>query len=207
MGEYTRVGTSASKVVALIGALIAVRDSITLILTAEVLSIIFGIIGIILAIILFIAMNIFDANIRKNIPFEWWLLLLVGGVMLIFSIMLGMSNLFLPAILILIACLVEIVCERKDYIASKIVILIGSIWSIIVAFGMLSSGDVLTIITGVVGLTCAVLLLLSLFPKLSSKIPYAWWFILILGFIIFTWIDIIGGTIIMVGWILFLMAY
>jgi hypothetical protein len=53
----------------------------------------------------------------------------------------------------------------------------------------------------------ALILILSLWDKVDIKIPFAWWVVLIAGFVIFTWLSIFSGTIIMVGFLLMLMAY
>jgi hypothetical protein len=51
------------------------------------------------------------------------------------------------------------------------------------------------------------ILLLTLFDKIDIKIPYSWWVVLIIGFVIFTWVSGVSGTIIMVAFILLLMAF
>ena len=63
------------------------------------------------------------------------------------------------------------------------------------------------IIGEVLGIIFAIVLLLTLFDKIDIKIPYSWWVVLIIGFVIFTWVSGVSGTIIMVAFILLLMAY
>ena len=47
----------------------------------------------------------------------------------------------------------------------------------------------------------------ELFKTLEDEFTYTWWVVLIIGFVIFTWVSTVSGTIIMVGFILILMAF
>ena len=69
------------------------------------------------------------------------------------------------------------------------------------------SENISLIARGIVGIIFAIILLLTLYDKIDIKIPYAWWVVLIIGFVIFTWISGVSGTIIMVAFILILMAF
>ena len=79
MGETTKVGISASKVVALIGALIAIREAITyfFIASGNPLFILWGIIALVIAIFIFISLDIIDFK-KFHLPFIWWILLIFG---------------------------------------------------------------------------------------------------------------------------------
>ena len=67
MGETSKVGISASKVVALIGALVVIQASIGYLATADVLNILYGIIGLIFAAVIFISLDIVDFK-KVKIP-------------------------------------------------------------------------------------------------------------------------------------------
>ncbi len=200
MGQRSVVGISASKVVALIGSLILIADSIILISTLEWYNIFFGILGIIGALVIIISLRIIELR-QVYIPYEWWILLLVGGLLLImFALGSGGSALLRGSIIIVIAGVLEILSEKRDYTTSEIVAWIGAILTIV--FSILS-GDILRIFIGII---CAFILILALLDQLK-EIPFTWWVVLILGFVIFTWADIIGGTIVLIAFVLILMSY
>ena len=67
----------------------------------------------------------------------------------------------------------------------------------------------------VFGLLLVILLIIVIFDWVDLKvIDYSWWFVLIVGFVFFTWITpatyigpAIGGILILIAFILILMAY
>ncbi|MFX1448245.1 MAG: hypothetical protein ACFFCG_08915, partial [Promethearchaeota archaeon] len=59
----------------------------------------------------------------------------------------------------------------------------------------------------IIGIIFAIFLILTLYEKIDIKIPYSWWVVLIIGFVVVTWVSGVSGTIIMVAFILLLMAY
>ncbi len=201
MGESSKVGISASKVVALIGTLILIRDSIFYFYTAYWVAIIFGILGLIIAFFIFDSLEIIDFK-KIKIPYIWWVLLIIGIVLLLFEYLVGPS--FLAGILVIIAAIIEILSQKKSYTASKIVALIGAGYLIYESIMFILGGN---IAIAIVGIIFAIVLLLTLFDKIDIKVPYSWWVVLIIGFVIFTWITPVSGTIIMVAFILLLMAY
>ncbi len=252
MGEHSIVGVSASKVVALIGALFAFSAGLNLMFTPDIVSILCGIVIFVLSIILIIAINVFGVNIRRNIPYEWWLLLLIALGLFIFYIILyylpfisvldseaeegifdRILNIFslseagsevpilfdarvillLSILLIILGCVLKVLGERntKIYTSSKIVVSFGACWAIIEAILLILSSDIVRIIIGIIAVVLAILLILSI--PASIKLPYSWWFILIIGFIYFVLLapyfsyTIISGALVLVGFVLILMAY
>lgn len=206
--NMAKVDISASGVVALIGALILIAESVLYIQSLRLFGVIFGIIGIVAAIIIILTIQIVEIE-NFPIPFEWWSLLLVGGLILILFLVAGnfMTTAVTGAILILIAGIIEFLAENKDYLASQIVIFIGSILTIFGSILLFASMNALNIFLGILGLIAGIILLLAMLENVDIKVPYDWWIILIIGFFIFTWVYSLAGTIILVGFVLFLMDY
>ncbi|MBY9004800.1 MAG: hypothetical protein KGD73_12565 [Candidatus Lokiarchaeota archaeon] len=209
MGESSKVGISASKVVALIGTLVLIRDSIYYFNTLHWLAILLGIVGLIIAFVIFDSLEIIDLK-KLKIPYIWWVLLIIGCLLVLFDFLVGAepsivwNASYLAGILIIIAAVIEILSQKKEYVASKIVTLVGACWVIYEAIIGILEGN---IAVPIVGIIFGIILLLTLFDKVDIKVPYAWWVVLIIGFVIFTWVSTVSGTIIMVGFILILMAF
>jgi hypothetical protein len=201
MGESSTVKLSASRVVALIGILILIRDSIGYFYTLLVIPILLGVLGLIIAFVVFDSLEIIDFK-KLKIPYIWWVLLIIGAILILFEFLVGPS--YLAGILVITAAIIEILSQKKEFTASKIVAIIGAAWLIYECILFILSGN---IAIAVVGIIFAIVLILTLFDKIDVKIPYAWWVILIIGFVIFTWVSAVSGTIIMVAFILLLMAY
>jgi len=199
--ETTKVGISASKVVALIGALVVIQVSISYFYTSDVLNILYGVIGLIFAAIIFISLEIVDTK-KVKIPYFWWVLLIIGVLLILFGYLAGSS--YLAGVLVLIAALLEFLSQKKTYAESKIVALIGACYLIYESVMLFLSAS---IALSIVGFVFALLLILTLQTNIDVKIPYAWWVVLIIGFVVFTWVTPISGTIIMVAFILILMAF
>lgn len=212
MGESSKVGISASKVVALIGTLILIRDSISYFYTTDVLAILFGVVGLIIAFVIFDSLEIIDLK-KLKIPYIWWVLLIIGLLLILIDYLVGMQPgagwiaSYLAGILIIIAAIIEILSQKKEYAASKIVTLIGACYAIYESIMFILGGSIASIALAIVGIIFGIILLLTLFDKVDIKVPYTWWVVLIIGFVIFTWVSQVSGTIIMVGFILILMAF
>ena len=207
MGESSKVGISASKVVALIGTLILIRDSINYFFTGNWLAILLGIVGLLIAFVIFVSLEIIDFK-KLKVPYIWWVLLIIGVLLLLleFVVRSGFST-FLAGILVITAALLEILSQKKSYTASKIVALIGAGWLIYESIMFILGGSIAQIALAIVGIIFAIILLLTLYDKIDIKIPYSWWVVLIIGFVVFSWVSGVSGTIIMVAFILLLMAY
>ena len=201
MGESSKVGISASKVVALIGTLVLIRDSIFYFYTTNWVAILFGVLGLIIAFVIFDSLEIIDFK-KLKIPYIWWVLLIIGIVLLLFEYLVGPS--FLAGILVITAAILEILSQKKSYTASKIVVLIGAGYLIYESIMFILGGNYALAIVGII---FVIILLLTLLDNIDIKIPYSWWVVLIIGFVIFTWVSGVSGTIIMVAFILLLMAF
>ncbi len=102
------------------------------------------------------------------------------------------------------AAILEFLSQKKSYAPSKIVAVIGAGYLIYESIMFILRGN---IALAIVGIIFGIILLLTLFDKIDIKIPYSWWVVLIIGFVIFTWVSGVSGTIIMVAFILLLMAF
>jgi len=201
MGETSKVGISASKVVALIGALVVIQVSISYFYTGIVLNILYGVIGLIFAAIIFISLEIVDLK-KFKLNYFWWVLAIIGVLLILFGYLAGSS--YLAGVLVLIAALLEFLSQKKTYAESKIVALIGALYLIYESVMLFLSAS---IALSIVGFVFALLLILTLQNNIDIKVPFAWWVVLIIGFVVFTWVTPISGTIIMVAFILILMAF
>jgi hypothetical protein len=209
MGESSKVGISASKIVALIGTLVLIKMCIDFFLLTPTswVAILLGIIGLLIAFVVFDSLEIIDFK-KLKVPYIWWVLLLIGIVLLLFEFLVRESyTFFLSGILMIIAAVLEILSQKKSYTASKIVAVIGACYLIYESIMYILDGNVLLGPPAIVGIIFAIILLLTLFDKIDIKIPYAWWVVLIIGFVIFYWVTTISGTIILVAFILLLLAY
>ena len=204
MGETSKVGISASKVVALIGALVVIRVSISYFYSGNVINILYGVIGLIFVVIIFMSLEIIDLK-KARVPFLWWILLIIGALLILFGYLAASG--YLAGILVLIAALLELLSQKKTYAESKIVALIGACYLIYESEMLLLSGSPINIALSIVGFVFAIILFLTLQDKIDIKVPYAWWVVLLIGFVIYTWVTPVSGTIIMVAFILILMAF
>lgn len=200
MGETSKIGISASKVVAFIATLILIRDCISYFYTTDVLAIIFGIVGLVLAFVVWASLGIIDMK-KLVIPYYWWVLLIIGLFLILVEYLVGPN--YLAGILMITAAIVELLSQKKPYPASRIVALIGACYAIYEAIMDMLGGN---IGAAIVALIFAIVLILTM-TNIDIKIPYTWWVVLIIGFVIFTWAYTVSGTIIMVAFILILMAF
>jgi len=214
--------SGATKVVALMAALVLIREGIWLFWNSSGINIFFGIMEIILAGILIIVLNIVDFGVPffKKL-FLWWIILILGILVLMFEIFASGYNILTAAstgfllggLLVVIAAILELVASKQKMKASQIVALFGAaytIFEIILLFLTSSTSPLFTqnIYHGILGIIFVALLLISMQKKIDLKIKYEWWVVLIIGFVLFSWVGSgIGGTIILISFILMLLAY
>ena len=218
MGERTRVGLSADRIVALITALLMVGVGVNRILSDNIWVILFCIVSIILGVFLIIVLNVFEVEALKKIPYGLWILALITGVLILICILgafQGFLDLFLlPTILMACATLINVTSEKQSYVPSKIVVLAGAALACYESGLLFVSYEgvelVVGIFFGIIGILLAAMLILSLS---KIKIPFAWWLVLIIGFVFF-WIfqnifffTDATGIILLVRFILMIFAY
>jgi len=107
--------------------------------------------------------------------------------------------------------------QKKPYKASKMVAIVGAGFAGYECVVLMLSGITLYIVNAVFGLILIIILLLLIFEVVDFKIfNYSWWVVLLIGFVIFTWISPYaagypvlgyGGMIILIAFILIVMAF
>ncbi|MEJ2249090.1 MAG: hypothetical protein P8Y97_05445 [Candidatus Lokiarchaeota archaeon] len=176
MGEKTSLGITASKVVSLVGILVLIREAVILFQKTDLGSILFGVLWAVFAALIFFSLNIINLP-KFKIPYRWIILLVIGAVLLVLAIF--FTKTYLSATLILIAFLLELLSEKKTYVESKIVVLIGACIAIYESIMLIISTDPSNVVAGIFGIIFAVIILLSLQQQVDVKVPYVWWIILI----------------------------
>jgi hypothetical protein len=217
MGEVTTTTEkiTAPKLLAFIGMLYTLALGITYFnaVPADALYVLWGIICLVIAFLIFVALEFIDFGPVK-IPYQWWIILIFGVVLVLLVYFFGGS--YFAAILLLLAALIELIMEKKPYKASKMVLLVGIGFSIYDCFVLFLSGNAIYIVNGVFGLILLIILLLILFDVVDFRVlDYSWWLVLLIGFVIFTWVsqfavgfpvDGFGGTIILIAFVLIVLA-
>lgn len=218
MSEAPKGEISASKVIAFIGMLFTVQFAIFFFYAVTIFTGIFvlwGIICLLIAFLIFITLGLISFGPLSKIPFQWWILLIFGAILVLIAYL--YISYYLPAILILMAAFIELIMQKKPYKASKMVAIVGAGFAGYECVVLMLSGFPLYIVNAVFGLILIIILLLLIFDVVDFKIfNYSWWVVLLIGFVIFTWISPFaggypvvgyGGTIILIAFILIVMAF
>lgn len=228
MAEAPKEKMTASKVVAFLGMLftfalgIAFFYGVTLITPLYVL---WGIICLVIAFLIFVSLGLISLG-KFKLPYTWWMLLIFGAIVVLityvgttfsFGSISLYPGIYFPAVLLLMAFLLELLLSKKSYKASKMVAIAGCAFAVYDCILLFRTSVPLLIVNAVFGLILIVILLLVIFDLVNFKIfDYSWWFVLLVGFVIFTWISVFafgfpaagfGGIIILIAFILILMAY
>ena len=248
MGETDKIvrfeeETSPSKFIALIGVLFMIFEAIAFFYQSdpETIFILYGILEILFAAVIFLSLSLISLW-KIKIPYFWWLLLVFGAVLVVFDflaadkgfvypLMLMLDFTYFPAILILLAGLIEFIQQKKEWKASLILTLLGAgfaVWDCILVFGYWSrpgfagtrSGQYFTY--GFFGLIAVIILLLTIQKWVDIKIPFTWWGLLTVGLLLFNMVTPIasefayneelavggfGGAILLIAFILHLKDY
>ncbi len=204
---------TAPKLLVFIGMLFTLALGITYFYGAgDPLNILWGIICLVIAFLIFVSLELISFRPVK-ILYQWWIILIFGIVLVLLVYFFGGG--YFPAILLLLAALIELIMAKKPYKASKMVLLVGIGFSIYECFMLFLSGNTLAIINGVFGLILLIILVLILFDLVDFKVlNYSWWLVLIVGFVIFTWVSPLaggiltgyGGTLILIAFVLMVLA-
>ena len=215
--------SGATKVVALMAALVIIREGIALFWILTPLNIFYGIMEIVLAGILVIVLNLIDFGVPFfNKLFTWWIILIVGLLVMLFEILglylvttsiltqLALAGTYLlGGILTVIAAILELTASKQKTKSSLIVALFGAVYAIFESIVLFAIGGGWNIYHGIIGIIfVAILLIISMQTKIDIKIKYEWWVVLIIGFVLLTWVTPgIGGTLVLISFILMLLAY
>lgn len=235
MGEESRE-MNAPKILYIIAMLFMLLEAVAYFWVSEAvgdaLLILFGILNIVFIFLMFISLNLVGTGPVK-IPYFWWLMLIIGVLLILFGYLVadfwGYGTMlltlgfvwgvvpwpYLAGSLVLLAVIIELLAKKKDFGASKIVGLLGialTIFDCIVIF--MSYTEALPIVHGVFGIILAVVLLILMLGLIDIKIPFNWWVLLTIAFVIFAWVSPFalgaypaagwGGLFLMIAWILVL---
>ncbi|MBN1799926.1 MAG: hypothetical protein JW891_00370 [Candidatus Lokiarchaeota archaeon] len=185
--------------------------------TAGGLMIFAGIMLFILGIIVILVIDILrygDATLQKMSVFtkfyRFEVLLILGVIILLlefvginFAVAITGTDIWLLGGLLLIIAGIMEAFKKKEMKASKLMALIGCVFAVINIIGLFASGTTQTIFDGILGIIIVILLLLSMFEKIKF-IPYQWWMVLILGFILWAYLIGIAGILVLISFILML---
>lgn len=197
----TSIGLTTSKLVALCGALQIIIDAIAA-FNAGGLAILGGVLGLVFAVFIFVSLQIVEIK-KFKLPYEWWLLLIFGIIMILLDFWVAGS--FLGGVILIIAALLELLIAKRTVSASRFVCAVGAGWTIYDGIFMFIAGGV-GIVSGIIGLILGAILLISILVK--GKIPFEWWTVLLIGFILRYLLIGFGmsGTIVLIGFLLILVA-
>ncbi|MFX1308719.1 MAG: hypothetical protein ACFE8C_03405 [Promethearchaeota archaeon] len=210
-------GLTGVKVLAMMGALFLFWDAVTYFYGGIGINILWGILALLFAAVIFLGLKFWDV-IPFSLPFNWWILLIIGVVSIIIGLTGsfgagGSTSSYWSGTVVTMAALIDLFGERKGWKASKMMALLGAafgVYDCIIIF----MGGVLTvdaILNAVFGLILAVILIIIIFDLVDIKIPYEWWVLLVIGFVFFFWVvgsavvaqlalAFTGTIVILVGW-------
>ncbi|MFX1488482.1 MAG: hypothetical protein ACFFBI_05000, partial [Promethearchaeota archaeon] len=119
---------TATKLLLYLGILFMIADAVFMFYSSVIL-ILYGILELVLAAVVFLSLNLVSLGPVK-IPYKWWILLIVGVILLVFGILVfpfigGYQFLFFSGILVVMAALLELLLPKKDWKAHKIMLLLG----------------------------------------------------------------------------------
>jgi hypothetical protein len=211
MGEESREMT-APKIMYFIGMLFILMDAIAYFwfaseaLFGDNLLIIFGVLNLVLIIIMFLSLELVGTG-RIKIPYFWWLMLIIGALLIVFSYLIanfwdyGMYMYVLiefwnvapipyfSGSLVILAVLLEKAPKIKDIKSSKVVTILAILLTIYDCVAMLIiNSDEIFLISAIFGIILAVILLIVVLGFINIRIPYTWWVVLAFAFVIYIWV-------------------
>ncbi len=213
---------SAMKILGLIAVLFWFFDAVSyfqayatevmLFTTGDALLILFGILELVFALYVFLALKYWEL-IPIKLPFFWWILLILGVVSLIFGYLGGAILLhvtfnmqYWAGTVAIMAALGNFFSEKKGWKVSKMWALLGAaigIYECILLFYGFSMGAPADyLVAGIFGLILCILLIIIIFDFVDIRIPYEWWVLLILGFMFFAWISLYASVFALAGYYL-----
>ncbi|MFW9819457.1 MAG: hypothetical protein ACFFE5_07590 [Candidatus Thorarchaeota archaeon] len=211
MGEESREMT-APKIIYFIGMLFLLFDAVAYFwlssssFTGDGLLNLFGVLNLIFIIIMFLSLELVGTG-RVKIPYFWWLILIIGVISIIFSYLIanfwnygeyfvGLLEIFnvtpipyFTGSLIILAVLMEVAPKIKDLKSSKVVAIVGILFTIFDCVVMiLLATETFFLITAIFGIILAVILLIIVLGFIDIRIPNNWWVVLTFAFAIYIWV-------------------
>ncbi|MFX1241322.1 MAG: hypothetical protein ACFFA7_08755 [Promethearchaeota archaeon] len=150
------------------------------------LLILYGILCLVFVALIFISLDLIGLGPVK-LPYWWWLMLIIGVLLIIFDYLNGGS--YLNGTIVILAVLMELVGEKMKLAGCKFMVFFGVLfgfWDCVSIF--LTSAVPIEIVNAVFGLILMVILLILIFDFVDIKIPYKWWVLLIIAFVMYTFV-------------------
>ncbi|MFX0039704.1 MAG: hypothetical protein ACFFCY_16435 [Promethearchaeota archaeon] len=172
--------------------------------------ILYGILCLVFVVLIFISLDLIGLGPVK-LPYWWWLMLVIGVLLIIFDYLNGGS--YLNGTIVILAVLMELIGEKMKLTGCKFLVFFGvlfGIWDCITIFIGYAPGGELGLVNGIFGLILMIILLILVFDFFDIKIPYKWWVLLIIAFVMYTFVDgyaggypVTGfsGMILMIAWV------
>ncbi|MFX1431753.1 MAG: hypothetical protein ACFFCY_16425 [Promethearchaeota archaeon] len=211
MGEESREMT-APKVMYFIGMLFLLFDAVAYFWFADAsffgdsLLILFGVLNLVFIIIMFLSLELVGTG-RIKIPYFWWLMLIIGVLLIVFSSLIAnfwdyglyfVSFIeywnvapipYFAGSLIILAVLIEKAPKIKDLKSSKVVAIVAILFTIYDCIVMIIwSTETIFFVTAIFGIILAVILLIIVIGFIDIRIPYTWWIVLTFAFVIYIWV-------------------
>jgi hypothetical protein len=211
MGEESREMT-APKIMYFIGMLFILFDAVAYFWFADPsifgnsIMILFGVLNLVFIIIMFLSLELVGTG-RIKIPYFWWLMLIIGVLLIIFSYLIAnfwdygmMFVLFIEFFnvapipyfagsLVILAVLIEKAPKIKDLKSSKVVAIVALLFTIYDCIVMIIlSTETVFLVTAIFGIILAVILLIIVLGFIDIRIPYTWWVVLTFAFVIYIWV-------------------
>ncbi|MFW9970036.1 MAG: hypothetical protein ACFFDF_07525 [Candidatus Odinarchaeota archaeon] len=162
------------------------------------INILYGILCLVFVFIIFVSLDLIGLGPIK-IPYWWWLMLIIGVLMILFDYLTGIAVyglLYFTGTLVILAVLMELVGGKMKLEGCKFMVFFGvlfGIWDCITIFIGYTAGGELGLVNGIFGLILMIILLILVFNFFDIKIPYIWWVLLIIAFVMYTFVDIYAG--------------
>jgi hypothetical protein len=156
--------------------------------------ILYGIICLVFVALIFLSLDLIGLGPLK-LPYFWWLMLIIGIVLIIFDLPQLTGGNYLTGTLVILAVLMELVGEKMKLAGCKFMVFFGvlfGIWDCVTIF-MNPVASAIAIVNGVFGLILMIILLILVFDFFDIKIPYKWWVLLIIAFVMYTFVQGYAG--------------
>jgi hypothetical protein len=154
--------------------------------------ILYGIILLVFVALIFISLDLIGLGPIK-LPYFWWLMLIIGVLLIVFDFLAGVVAvipLYFTGTLVILAVLMELVGEKMKLAGCKFMVFFGvlfGIWDCVTIF--IGTASALAIVNAVFGLILMVILLILVFDFVDIKIPYKWWVLLIIAFVMYMFVQ------------------
>ncbi|MFX0022266.1 MAG: hypothetical protein ACFE9S_08055 [Candidatus Hermodarchaeota archaeon] len=189
MGEE-RGEMTPTKLVLFIAMLLIFAQAIGYFIAALLLpiAVLYGILCLVFVAVIFISLDLIGLGPVK-LPYWWWLMLIIGVLLIVFDLINGGS--YLTGTIVILAVLMELIGGKIKLEGCKFMVFFGvlfGIWDCITIF-LNSAALPLEIVNAVFGLILMIILLILVFDFFDIRIPYKWWVLLIIAFVMYTFVQ------------------